>query len=90
MSRTMLLFLNASARKTAKQHKPVEGEFLLVNERVISKEELGDYCNDCFEPLSYNEQYDACYCEPCNAWREAACYDPDCEYCFQRPKRPLF
>lgn len=90
MSKTMLLFLDPKMRAQKKRHKQVEGVFLLVNDRVISTEELDDYCNDCFEILSYHDEFDACYCEPCNAWREAACTDPSCEYCELRPKRPLF
>ncbi|WP_075617403.1 hypothetical protein [Paenisporosarcina indica] len=84
MGRTMLLFLDPKMRQ-----KQVEGTFLLVNNLVIAADEINEYCNDCFELLSYDEEYDACYCKPCNSWREAACQDPSCEYCDLRPKRPL-
>lgn len=87
LGKTMRLFLDPKVRKHKK--KQIEGTFLLVDDRVIAIDELTDYCNDCFEPLSYHKEYDACYCEPCNAWREEACTDPTCEYCELRPKRPL-
>lgn len=89
MGKTMMFYLDPKARQHKKAQKEVEGTFLLIGQRVISSEELTDYCNDCFEPLSYNDEYDACYCAPCNAWREEACTDPSCEYCDLRPKRPL-
>jgi len=85
----MMLFLDPNIRKYKKKQKAVDGIFLLINRRVIDWEELGDYCHDCFTALSYDEKFDACYCDKCNEWREEACEDPTCEYCDPRPKRPL-
>ncbi|MGB2992324.1 MAG: hypothetical protein WBB47_06770 [Paenisporosarcina sp.] len=89
MEKSMMLFLDPKERKHTVRQKQIENSFLLINERVIAKEELRDYCNDCFEPLSYHEKYDTCYCEPCNAWKEDDCNDPTCEYCKIRPERPF-
>ena len=65
MGRTMMLFLDPKVRQHKKSQKQIEGTFLLVKNRVIADDEIGDYCNDCFEPLSYHDEYDACYCESC-------------------------
>lgn len=85
----MMLFLDPNERKHKTNVKQIEGSFLLVDNRVIAAEELINYCNDCFVPLSYSKEFDACYCEPCNKWEEEACTDPSCEYCEMRPIRPL-
>lgn len=89
LGRTMLLFLDPKIREFKHKQKEVEGVFLLINKRVIERQELADFCHDCFTPLSYHETFDACYCTKCNAWREETCTDPTCEYCDIRPKRPL-
>ena len=46
-------------------------------------------CIHCGSGQGYNEQYDAYYCEPCNAWMEEPCTDPDCEFCATRPEKPV-
>lgn len=89
MVKSMMLFLDPKERKHTVRLKQIENSFLLINDRVIAKEELRDFCNDCFEPLSYHEKYDTCFCEPCNAWKEDDCNDPTCEYCKIRPDRPF-
>lgn len=89
LGRSMMLFLDPEIRKYKNKQKEVEGIFLLIHKRVIEWGELGDYCHDCFNPLSYDESFDACYCSSCNEWREEACEDPTCIYCDVRPKRPL-
>ena len=35
------------------------------------------------------EKHDAYYCPKCNRWIEPICDDPTCEYCKERPKKPL-
>jgi hypothetical protein len=37
----------------------------------------------------YDEQYDAYYNPQTNEWVESKCDDPTCEYCVNRPERPL-
>jgi hypothetical protein len=35
-----------------------------------------------------SEKYDAYYCPEGLVWMTAGCYDPDCEFCRDRPERP--
>lgn len=47
-------------------------------------------CPTCSsEKRLYSEEYDAHYCDFCNAWLEDICGDSDCEYCQARPPKPL-
>lgn len=46
-------------------------------------------CPTCGEDDIYHERFDAYFCAHCNAWLEAGCSDPGCEYCADRPDRPL-
>lgn len=46
-------------------------------------------CDQCNERTKYNEMFDAYYCEPCNEWMSKKCSDPKCEYCSQRPEKPM-
>lgn len=62
--------------------------FLYHKETMIEFEEMANHCVCCMEPLLYNEEYDSVFCRECDAWREAACSDPLCEYCGTRPARP--
>jgi hypothetical protein len=45
-------------------------------------------CPKCKGIKNYSKEYDAYYCEKCNAWLEDVCDDPKCEYCVNRPKNP--
>lgn len=47
-----------------------------------------NFCQICSTKKSYNEQYDAYYCNQCNEWSEPTCDDPRCEYCTIRPQKP--
>ena len=38
---------------------------------------------------AYSEKYDAYYDEDTNEWLESKCDDPTCEFCVNRPERPL-
>jgi len=46
-------------------------------------------CPKCKTIEKYSEKYDAGYCDKCNEWREKACKSPACDYCAERPERPL-
>ena len=46
-------------------------------------------CNCETKVTAYSEQYDAYYCESCNEWLEDICTDRDCEFCKNRPIKPL-
>jgi hypothetical protein len=47
-----------------------------------------NYC-DCGSKKKHSDQYDAYYCASCNEWLESKCDDPECEYCPNRPDRPV-
>jgi hypothetical protein len=42
-----------------------------------------------FYKVEYSEQYDANYSPVRNEWLDDRCDDPTCEYCKDRPQRPL-
>jgi hypothetical protein len=46
-------------------------------------------CSVCNGRTKHNERYDAYYCPECNRWNEPACSDPTCEFCSNRPEKPL-
>lgn len=46
-------------------------------------------CQNCQNQLSYNERYDAHFCEKCNEWKEKNCSDSKCFYCISRPQKPM-
>jgi hypothetical protein len=39
--------------------------------------------------IQYSEKYDAYYSTLRNEWLDDPCDDPECEYCPNRPSRPL-
>ncbi|MGG0658104.1 hypothetical protein [Rummeliibacillus pycnus] len=51
--------------------------------------EQEQFCSKCEFNLVYNEDFDAYFCPKCNLWTESQCSDPDCEYCPNRPEKPL-
>ena len=46
-------------------------------------------CPMCGSVSIMHMEYDAAFCPQCNFWLESSCSDPRCEYCAQRPERPL-
>jgi len=46
-------------------------------------------CPKCSENRIYYDDYDSFFCPQCNVWLESACSEPNCEFCFARPKIPL-
>ena len=46
-------------------------------------------CGVCGNKTIHNDRYDAYYCAICNRWQEPACSDDTCEFCSNRPRRPL-
>jgi hypothetical protein len=46
-------------------------------------------CVKCDRPRVYYDRYDAYFCAECNLWLEGACTDHSCDYCRDRPARPL-
>jgi len=46
-------------------------------------------CADCGGLRIYHMDFDAYFCAECNSWKERACGDLACEFCSNRPERPL-
>jgi hypothetical protein len=46
-------------------------------------------CNRCGQAVDYCSELDASFRPKCNRWREDKCRDPRCQFCSQRPARPL-
>jgi len=51
--------------------------------------EQGKYCSECKFELVYYDKFDTYFCPACNRWTESRCSDPDCNYCLNRPEKPL-
>lgn len=49
----------------------------------------GKKCSKCNNKLIYYKKYDSHFCANCNEWTEKSCGDPNCEFCANRPNRPL-
>ena len=45
-------------------------------------------CPNCGGTRSYDDAFDAYYCEKCDYWLEKICPDKECEFCKYRPKYP--
>lgn len=39
--------------------------------------------------IAYSAEYDAYYNSKTNEWIDYRCHDPNCEYCTNRPDRPM-
>lgn len=46
-------------------------------------------CETCGNKRIYFDTFDAFFCAQCNIWLESNCSDPTCEYCRNRPNKPL-
>ena len=46
-------------------------------------------CWICGSPVFMAVVYDSMLCFLCHSWLEASCSDPDCQYCDDRPERPI-
>jgi hypothetical protein len=42
------------------------------------------------DDIAYNEEHDTYYSLVTGEWIEDPCDDPTCEYCVNRPAKPLF
>lgn len=64
----------------------IDGRFI-IHGYVASPSEKS--CGQCAEGVIYHQAHDAYFCAHCNAWLEKTCSDPSCEYCANRPEKPL-
>jgi hypothetical protein len=62
---------------------------LVVNGESIKGWQSDQNCPKCNELFIYSEDYDAFFCGTCNEWLEAACSDPECDFCGTRPPFPM-
>ncbi|CCQ94827.1 hypothetical protein CULT_2070011 [[Clostridium] ultunense Esp] len=64
---------------------------ILAFERIILQEpdENEIKCPECGAEKGYSVRFDAYFCPQCNEWLEEKCGDPYCDYCANRPNRPL-
>ncbi len=51
--------------------------------------ETSRLCPTCNKQVYYSYRYDALFSIKCNEWLEENCGDPYCEFCSNRPSRPL-
>jgi hypothetical protein len=47
------------------------------------------FCPICRSNQVYFDDYDSYFCPECNYWIEKKCGDPHCDYCSNRPYKPL-
>lgn len=50
---------------------------------------LDEMCDTCGSRKVYYEKYDAKFCPQENKWLENNCFDPQCDYCKNRPEKPI-
>jgi len=94
MNGKMNLFLDPTKRKIRKSSimnykQNQQGLYLVANKKFINWMEVHTYCHTCLAALTFDDEFDASYCATCNEWREEMCNDSSCEYCENRPTRPL-
>ena len=46
-------------------------------------------CENCNNELIYSAFHDSYYCPQCNEWAEDVCEDEHCEFCKERPRKPI-
>lgn len=62
---------------------------VVIGDKRIDGFIFDEKCKKCSNFIIHYEKYDAFFCAYCNEWTEKACGDPDCEYCKNRPEKPL-
>ncbi|MCZ2258935.1 hypothetical protein [Sporosarcina sp. G11-34] len=70
------------------KRKEIEGTFLMKNGKILKLHELSTHCEECLDPLGYNDEHDSLFCPACDEWRQDLCQDPNCEDCLGRPAKP--
>lgn len=54
-----------------------------------AKLKVYEKCPFCNSNSFYSQKYDAYYCNECNIWLEPKCTDEGCQFCKNRPVRPI-
>ena len=61
-----------------------------INGRTFADWEKDRTCSKCQNnSVYYYRVYDALFCASCNEWHDGTCNDPSCDYCPNRPLKPL-
>ena len=55
----------------------------------IEDSKVNAICSTCGENKHFNYEYDALFCIKENKWLETGCNDPECQFCKDRPDKPL-
>ncbi len=66
-----------------------DNEIVIINNVKIEGFMLEEECDKCNNFLILYEKYDAYFCAYCNEWKEDTCGSTNCEFCKDRPERPL-
>lgn len=62
---------------------------VFIDEIVINGFVDEKFCPKCQTNKAYFDDYDSYFCPNCNVWLESQCSDPTCEFCSERPNKPL-
>lgn len=60
-----------------------------INGIDIEDLKVDTLCPSCGANKYYNDKYDALFCLKENKWLETGCHDPECEFCKDRPDKPI-
>jgi hypothetical protein len=75
----------------SKLHKVLEDQsagIVKISNTEIAGFVMDEKC-DCGSQKIYYEKYDAKFCPQEDKWLESGCLDPLCEYCKDRPDKPI-
>ena len=67
----------------------LQNDEVIINWKRIEGFILDEECDKCHNLLILYEKYDAYFCASCNEWKEDTCANPNCEFCKDRPEKPL-
>ncbi|MEK6800531.1 MAG: hypothetical protein AABY05_01230 [Nanoarchaeota archaeon] len=56
---------------------------------LLIEGQIYNNCPECGTKTCYSEKYDTTFCSKCNKWLEDCCNDSGCEFCAQRPEKPI-
>jgi hypothetical protein len=66
-----------------------ENSIVHIGEKTINGFISDDECTTCNSKIIFSEDFDALFCPQCNRWLESKCADKNCDYCKNRPIKPL-
>ena len=64
--------------------------FVKVRNKSLAQGRIKELADpDPYSDIELSEEYDAYYSISKNEWIDSKCDDPTCEFCSERPERPL-